>query len=187
MLSPGWNVDEGNAEQAPRARRIPGSARSAALQILAIATAITVVCALQPIPTQGPPHRGGLFSVALGRPTAWRGNPRQRPSKGTATDARCLVAIRMITKANVCANVCYSVKTRRCRHWRTWCTRAACSFCAQEKGRRSALGEVAGCGVRAAAPMNKVKPCAVPCARSCPHCSWAVRRGTRCTWGACSR
>jgi DNA-directed RNA polymerase subunit beta' len=30
-------------------------------------------------------------------------------------------------------------------------------------------------------------PCAVRAAGSCPHCSWAVRRGTRCTWAACRR
>ena len=74
-------MDKGNAEQASRARHIPGSGRSAALQILAIATAITVVCALQPIPIQGPPHRGGLFSVALRRPTAWREIPGSAPKR----------------------------------------------------------------------------------------------------------
>ena len=30
------------------------------------------------------------------------GNPRHRPQKGAATDARCLVAIGVMTKANVC-------------------------------------------------------------------------------------
>ena len=35
------------------------------MQILAIAAAIAVVCALQPIPIQGAPHRADLFSVAL--------------------------------------------------------------------------------------------------------------------------
>ena len=36
------------------------------MQILAIATAIAVVCALHPIPNQGARHCGDLFSVALG-------------------------------------------------------------------------------------------------------------------------
>ena len=37
------------------------------MQILAIATAIAVVCALHPIPNQGARHCGDLFSVALNR------------------------------------------------------------------------------------------------------------------------
>ena len=37
------------------------------MQILAIATAIAVVCALRPIPNQGARHCGDLFSVALAR------------------------------------------------------------------------------------------------------------------------
>jgi energy-converting hydrogenase Eha subunit H len=36
------------------------------LQILAIAWAMAVVCALQPIPNRGAGIRGDLFSVALG-------------------------------------------------------------------------------------------------------------------------
>ena len=36
------------------------------MQILAIATAIAVVCALHPIPNQGARHCGDLFSVAVG-------------------------------------------------------------------------------------------------------------------------
>ena len=47
------------------AHRHPCFGRSAALQILAIATAIAVVCALHPIPNQGARPCGDLFSVAL--------------------------------------------------------------------------------------------------------------------------
>ena len=64
------------------------------MQILAIATAIAVVCALQPIPTQGPPHRGGLFSVALvvrrfaGVPAAQgdAGEPGHQHEQGDASE-----------------------------------------------------------------------------------------------------
>jgi len=33
--------------------------------MLAMAAAMSVLCASQPIPSQGVPHRGDLFSVAL--------------------------------------------------------------------------------------------------------------------------
>ncbi|MFA7669425.1 MAG: hypothetical protein WCX93_08775, partial [Burkholderiaceae bacterium] len=44
---------------------IPGIGRSAALQMLAIATAITALCALLPIPTRGADLPFELFRASL--------------------------------------------------------------------------------------------------------------------------
>jgi len=55
LLTALWMV-LGNAGQVSRAAH-PSIGRSAALQLLAIPSGIPVVCALQPIPIQGAPHR----------------------------------------------------------------------------------------------------------------------------------
>ena len=67
-----------------------------------VTLSVDQVMFLQPIPIQGPPHRGGIFSVAVSRPTARRETPGRLRKKGAPADARCLVAIGMMTKANVC-------------------------------------------------------------------------------------
>jgi len=46
-------------------RRTPRFGRSAALQMLAIARAMAVLCALHPIPNQGMRHREDLPRIAL--------------------------------------------------------------------------------------------------------------------------
>ena len=71
------------------------------MQILAIATAIAVVCALHPIPNQGARHCGDLFSVALANPAHFGAGPEDmhhRLSPNSLQDSRALV----IPNTNLC-------------------------------------------------------------------------------------